>query len=166
MTQNAVIAGTFADLKTVKSRSVVQMVIEVPIERGEQVVQMFGFPQPGAEIAVAVARLATEQPKSSTPTTGRKWDELRPSQQAGIACADPEFWQFLTEVGPRDLNIANDKAAADEVRFRCDVSSRRYLDTDEDAASRWNVLHGEFRKWRADRMGQEQAEAQAAYARR
>jgi hypothetical protein len=57
MTDLAAIQGTFADFKTVKSRSVVQIVIEIPIEAGKRAIDILGFPQPGAEIPVALARL-------------------------------------------------------------------------------------------------------------
>lgn len=161
MTANAVIAGTFADLRSVKSRSVVILHIEVPIERAADVVAMFGYPQPGEEVSVAVARLVqpvAEQPPAQA-TERRKWDELRPSQQAGIACNEPEFWEFLTEVHDNFTSDANKAAAF--VRWKCGVRSRSEFDTDEAAASRWNTLHGEYLRWRADRVGQEQAEAQA-----
>ncbi len=54
---DAVIQGTFADMKTVKTRKTLQIVLEVPIEMGEQVVRAFGFPDPSKEVNVAIARL-------------------------------------------------------------------------------------------------------------
>ncbi len=55
--RNAVIEGSYADFKLVKTRGVAQLVIEIPIERAAEAVAMFGIPQPGQEIAVAIARL-------------------------------------------------------------------------------------------------------------
>lgn len=173
MTANAIVAGTFADMRSVKSRSVVVLMIEVPIERANDVVAMFGFPQPGAEVPVAVARLVMEQPKVEPPKAAPKpadertpWDALPKVQQAAIVCNDPEFWEWLHAQCPSARKIdANE--AAEYVRFRCEVLSRKELDTDEAAATRWNELHGEFKRWRSDRVGQEQAEAQAReYGRR
>ena len=113
--------------------------------------------------APAVSENRPETPTGSR-TPGRSWDELSYAQQAGIACADPEFWGFCTEVHDNFTQDA-DKAAA-FVRWHCDVKSRADLDKDEGAAERWRVLHGEFRRWKADRTGQDQAEAQArAYVR-
>ena len=40
------IKGTYADFKTVKSRSVVQMVIEIPIEQSTELVSKCGIPIP------------------------------------------------------------------------------------------------------------------------
>lgn len=51
------IAGSYADLKIIRTRQVVQMIVEVPIEEGERLIQVFGLPAPGTEIRVAVARL-------------------------------------------------------------------------------------------------------------
>lgn len=57
MSDNAVITGMFADLKTIKTRSSIQIVIEVPVEYGKRVIDVLGFPQPGAEVPVVIARL-------------------------------------------------------------------------------------------------------------
>lgn len=65
MTANAIVSGTFSDFKLVKTRSVAQLVIEIPIERAADAVAIFGIPQPGQEIAVAVARLI-ESPAHAT----------------------------------------------------------------------------------------------------
>lgn len=57
MTANAIMHASYSDLKLIKSRSVCQIVLEIPIERAAAAVEMFGVPIPGQEIAVAVARL-------------------------------------------------------------------------------------------------------------
>jgi hypothetical protein len=152
MTANAVVAGTFADLRTVKSRSVVQMVIEIPIERGASVVEIFGFPQPGAEIAVAVARLVAEPVAPTAETTSvvdrsspppaparerTPWDAMKLSQQAAILCGDIGFQRWI--------KVEDKEAAAEFVRQHCGVPSRKDLDEHDEAASRWNRLAGMFR---------------------
>ena len=55
------ILGSYADLKIIKTRSVVQIVVEVPLERGKEVTDLFGLPQPNAEVHVVVARMDPEQ---------------------------------------------------------------------------------------------------------
>lgn len=178
MNQNAIVAGSFADIRTVKSRSVVVLHIEVPIERAAEVIDKFGFPQPGNEIPVAVARLVAEpspvpaQPEQSSKPVGRKWDDMTYAQQAGIACGEPEFWTFLEAkthniivdpedgpLGPIGEQRAGNRAAY-EVRDICKVKSRREFDTDEAAAERWRTLYGEYKRWRA---GQREAERQVAH---
>lgn len=68
---NAVVAGTYSDLKLIRTRSTVQMIIEMPIERAEELVQKFGIPQPGQEIHVAVARLQVPAPNARPQETER-----------------------------------------------------------------------------------------------
>lgn len=53
----AVIAGSFADYRLVKSRGCLQLVIEVPVEQQGAAFAALGYPLPGTEIPVAVARL-------------------------------------------------------------------------------------------------------------
>lgn len=142
MTQ-AVIQGTFADLKTVKTRSVVQMVVEVPIEQGEQIVRAFGFPQPGQEVNVAVARIVPgakpqEQAKPE-PTDGHKrFEDMPRPQQAGILCNDKSFMEWM---GAGDTNMA-----AAILRQRLGVQSRADLKTDTEAAGKWDALVIQFRQ--------------------
>lgn len=134
MTSNAIIAGTFADLKTVKTRSVVQMIVEVPIERGEEVVKMFGFPQPGSEVSVAVARLAEQKtPEPAKPR--QQWDNMPRAQQAGILCGEDGFRQFI--------GVVDEDQAVNWIYSRFGVSSRTELDTL--APEAWDQLVADYR---------------------
>lgn len=161
MTQ-AVIQGTFADLKTVKTRSVVQMVVEIPIEQGAEIVRAFGFPQPGQEVNVAVAKLqpnaqrrdqpqAQEEPKQEAGTgearTGtdhqqtdghKRFEDMPRPQQAGILCNDRAFMEWM---GAGDTNMA-----AAILRQRLGVQSRADLKTDTEAAQKWDALVIQFRQ--------------------
>lgn len=144
------IYGTFADLKSVKTRSVVQMVIEIPIEQAERVVSAFGFPQPGAEIAVAVARLDPEKAKAA-PTPPEKpkerFADKRLSVQAGIRCSDERFQRFISSQYEQWLRDSED--SADFVRRHCTVDSRKDLDDKRLTSSRerWTALNAEYEKW-------------------
>jgi len=146
----AAISGTFSDLKTVKSRSVVQLVIEVPIEQGAAVIEAFGFPQPGAEIHVAVARLvaapAVVEREPPTEKPRRKFDELPQSQQAGIRCSEGVFWRFLAEI--YGLKADSPETAAAAVRKICGVESRADLDRVRPGeSSTWERLNARFVVW-------------------
>lgn len=55
--EDAIIRGCYADIKTIKTRSTVQMVIELPVEQGAEIIRKFGFPNPGVEVPVVVALL-------------------------------------------------------------------------------------------------------------
>lgn len=134
MTDRAVIPGTFADLKIVKTRSVVQMVIEVPIEQGSQIIEAFGFPQPGAEIPVAVARLA-EQTKVKPPKRYSR------AQKAGILCNDPVFQKFLNSKTGYAEHEVGAKAGVYDI---CGIKSRRELDQAGRTGDIWDRLVAEF----------------------
>ena len=138
MTQ-AVIQGTFADLKTVKTRSVVQMVVEVPIEQGEQIVRAFGFPQPGREVSVAVARIKMQEQATPEQADGHKrFEDIPRPQQAGILCHDKAFVKWL---GAGDAN-----GAAAILRQRLGVESRADLKENTEAARKWDALVIQFRQ--------------------
>ena len=150
MPDHAAIQGTFADFKLIKSRSVLQIVVEVPIEHGEAVIKAFGVPQPGHEIPVAVARLvegkAEKQkaaPKAIEP--GRRWSELPRAQQAGIRCGEVGFQKFLSERFSCRVNSAED--AAGMVRWHCGVDGRSMLDIDAKAATFWDCLDSDYDLW-------------------
>lgn len=97
---------------------------------------------------------------AAEPATKPKkhWDELKPSQQAGMACRDASFrewtqdvmaspehrWDgaeycdsFMSEEGTKDW-------PACYVRWYCGVTSRSELDTNPEAAKRWRELHSMF----------------------
>jgi hypothetical protein len=145
----AAISGTFSDLKTVKSRSVVQLVIEVPIEQGAAVIEAFGFPQPGAEIHVAVARLVAasttieHQPKDEKPR--RKFSDMPRWQQSGIRCNEPAFWKWL--IDRHNFGVDTPQEAAEAVREICGVFSRAELDSQPTAGERWDRMEAEFDIW-------------------
>ncbi len=144
MTDPAIILGTFADFKTVKTRSVVQIIVEVPIERGKQVVEAFGFPQPGAEIPVAVTRFVEDavpvQPEPEKPTRpGRPFADMPPSQQAGMLCTDKEFQKWAAPQSPTE------DYARLVILHTCRIDSRRELDCSDAAHGRWDTMLAQFR---------------------
>jgi hypothetical protein len=57
----AAFQGSYADLKFIKSRSVAQVVVELPIEEAAAFVAAFGAPVPGSECPVALARIHPEK---------------------------------------------------------------------------------------------------------
>lgn len=173
MDKPAAIAGTFADLKSVKTRSVVQLVIEVPIEQAEAVIRAFGYPQPGHEIPVAVARLldipvaqlaersavgrviqpTVAEVEGSKPPgeakSKRHWSTLSFAEQSGIRCAEPAFWRYLSEVLSKH-SISNDIEAARFVRHWCGVESRSELKPLTPAGKAWTDLDRQFDLWMKD----------------
>jgi len=163
MTAPRAIDGDFADVRSVKTRSCIQMIIEIPIERGEELIRMFGFPQPGNPVRVAVARLQTNlkevTPDTSTiPNAGsfpghkngagekRDWSSLSPAQQAGIRCNEPAFHLFLRDDGASQCDSA--EKAAEYVRFATGVRSRSDIGQSNEAIQKWNELEAKYQAWR------------------
>lgn len=74
--------------------------------------------------------------------------DLPMPQQAGILCNDPQFQEFagLRCMGP-GVQLSP-SASAEYLRNVCQVGSRRDLETDSDAATRFDALRTDFDAWR------------------
>lgn len=135
--------GTFADFKLIKTRSVVQIVIEMPIEKAQAVVAAFGLPTPGEEIPVGVARLLPNPVIEHDMKPARRFGEMPRAQQAGIRCSEPAFWRFLADTTGEPICDADEAATA--VREICKVRSRAELDGR--ASADWDDLSDQFSMW-------------------
>ena len=94
MTDEAILQGTYHDLKLVRTRGVAQIIIEIPLEAAPAFVNAFGVPNPSEEIWVAVARLQGD----SKPHSVKQDDGPKPksyAQEAGILSNDKAFWRFV-----------------------------------------------------------------------
>lgn len=161
----AIIRGVFVDLRTLPSRGIARVTVEIPIEAAnDALAKLGGFPLPSETRWVAVALLAPEtdepappsvpgpakqmpvEPAATAPSMtvgGRPWRDLKFAQQAGIMCSDSDFQAWLGV--PSDIDKASMAArAAAFVRQRCGVTSRAELDTDPDAAERWIKISHDF----------------------
>jgi hypothetical protein len=140
----AAISGTFADFRTIKSRAVVQLLIEVPIEQADAALRALGgVPQPHDPKWVAIARLDPKAAsKADEPKERKAWADLRPAEQAGIRCADPEFQRYLDR--EREWPTTNADEAADHVRGWCGIGSRAALNTNHRARVLWHQLDTEY----------------------
>lgn len=87
---NKIIQGTYSDYKIVKSRSVAQIIVEIPLETAESFVQMFGMPLPSKEKWVALAML-------NEKVINKNDDIAFAIQKCGILCKDKRFGKFLRE---------------------------------------------------------------------
>lgn len=160
---NAVVSGTYSDFKIVKTRSVFQMVIEGPIERAAEAVAMFGVPQPGQEIHVAVARLQVPAPSvarkpESAPVSGvnstgaapgrehkseaarERFKQLGEPEQmvarCALICKDSRFWKFA--------GVASEEQARAFVCSRLDIGRRRDLVANIPAQRQWKQIMTDF----------------------
>jgi hypothetical protein len=71
---------------------------------------------------------------------------------AGMLCADPEFWTFLTHQFSLEEACESDEGAAEVIREACEIESRSELDWHTEAADRFHsLIRGPWIKWRERR---------------
>ena len=160
MTTPRAFSGEYSDLKFIKTRSVVQMHVEFPIEEGAEIVKLFGAPLPGKPVRVAIARLNLKPELEVVPDNSsqersvdkngagekRDWSSLSPAQQAGIRCNEPAFHLFLRDQGDSQCDSA--EKAAEYVRFATGVRSRSDIGQSNEAIQKWNELEAKYQAWR------------------
>lgn len=167
-------SATYSDWKLIRTRAVVQIVLEVPVEQADHAYNVLGgMPNSSKEIWVGVARFKpgtevmpnTGEPQSAsskpdktvpaldstTPARARKsWHEMPPAQQAGILCADKSFQKFLGGYivdadGPiRQKQTIDEGFAAQAIRSLCKVRSRTEITRDN---SDWTKIVTNYRAW-------------------
>src|SRR6266581_3120392 len=110
--QPSAFKACYSDWKLIKTRGVVQVVMEVPLAEADAAYKVLGgMPDVSREQWFGVAALklaqtekeampnperskpidARPQPNSAPAGAKRDWKELQPQQQAGIRCAEPPF---------------------------------------------------------------------------
>lgn len=133
-----VLKATYADLKTVKTRSTCQLILELPIEALTDVVALLGAPVPGNEVWVAVARLreGTEaKPQEALPAPKK----ISLAQLAGILCNEPAFEKYAQTMGYDD--------PVDFVRHECGVESRAHIIENTPAGVLFRDLKASYEAW-------------------
>jgi hypothetical protein len=136
-----VIQGTYADFKVVKTRKVLQMIIEIPIERSDDFTKKFGLPDPSKEKWVAVAYLNDATPPQQDS------DASKVVQISGILCRTPKFGEFLNQKFNAKVDVSDPDSIANMLRTVCSVSSRADFATNLVAQKSFVDLHTEYRKW-------------------
>jgi hypothetical protein len=137
---DAAMQADYCDLKIIKTRKVIQVVLEIPQEAGNAFIAAFGLPRSDGNVPVAIARLDTRA-VAEKPKGGKL------AQRAGIVCQEPKFLTFLTE---RYRGVVyNLQNPADCLRNLCGVDTRAELDHREDAAKRFDGLMREYSAWQS-----------------
>lgn len=149
---DCVLAGTYADFKVVKTRSVVQMVIEVPIEQANEVTEKFGIPQPSQEVWVAVAKLEgrPNHLENKLIESKEKTPEQKAVSWAVMLCKEPEFWKFLNNKFANSgmIFIEEESQCADKLKDFLEIGSRSEIATNEDARNKFRELAREYGNWK------------------
>ena len=163
--------ATYSDWKVIKTRGVVQVVMEVPLSEADAAYQILGgMPDFSQErwFGVAPLKEVMPHPTKRSVQTGhnnappqpaepdrhsagakRDWRDLPPSAQASMLCDKVIFQMFLREKYPDDWHES--MADPDEcVRLICAVSSKAMLN---DGPHRviWHSLQSEYQTW--ERIG-------------
>ena len=133
-TLEAVFKASVHSFRTVPSRKVVQIVLEVPIEQQELIARIAQH-----NSWVAVARITAPAQKRSCAETGKSTTGL--AQRIGRMCNDADFQKFSK------TKTAEETAA--QVRRWCHVTSRKDIVGDRIAESLWDVLEASFNAWKA-----------------
>lgn len=156
MTTPSVIAGVYADLRQVKSRGVWQLVLDIPAEKVEGMVELFGMPRQDEPTWLAVARLkvspgsvravhgvaAEGNPPPPSTVPGESKRERTLPEKVGMRCADPAFQVWIErQTGRADIG---EMEAAAWVRKECVVESRKAILPGTEAAALWLALETRF----------------------
>lgn len=169
MTQAAAFRATYSDFKLIKTRGVVSISFEVPLEQVDLAYQVLGgMPDVSAErwFGIAAIKLGGEPAHSprppveaagpSTPPEDRPHRPRKPvaaekrlANEAGRMCADQAFRAFLISETPGVAVLGfGEPEAALLVRTICAVCSRAEIVPGSEAAERWIDLRGRFEAWK------------------
>ena len=136
-----IIQGTYADFKIVKTRSVAQFVVEIPLEQADAAIQMFGLPKASVEQWVAIAALREQ-------AVVKNQEGAEAIKLAGMLCNNPEFGVFLRdEMSMPEVNPTDNESVAQALRTTLGIKSRTEFHADDDARLAFNRLKGEYDKW-------------------
>ena len=134
----------------VKTRKVLVLSFEVPLEAQETVQAALGTPMPDAETWVAIARLRQggAEPVSEPGPPAIEHQPEPPirrskslAQIAGILCATGSFQKFA--------GASNEQEAADYIRGHCGVASRAEIDSSENATRIFKDIKSDYDFWMA-----------------
>ena len=138
---NRIMKGTYSDYKLIKTRGVISVSVEFPIEQAEEFVRMFGMPKPDTEKWVAIAGLNEE-------VIHRNEDVVRTIQQAGMLCKEINFGRFLkNQKNMLDVIPEKEDTIAKGLRAILGIQSRTDFHNDNNALIAFNRLKSEYETW-------------------
>lgn len=167
----SVIQATFSDWRTVKSRKILQLVFEIPLEQQAEALTMLGAPMPDRETWCAIALLRdpgtvreSRRPEEASPATPEppagannqravmakehyaSLDNMeRAVADAGMLASDPAFQEWIGRHrgwrGPPPIDAA---VAAALIRNECNIISRSELATSKSAYDAFQRLRTTF----------------------
>jgi hypothetical protein len=157
MTDKAVVRASYSDYRRVRSRKVLQLVFEVPLELEAETFKRIGYPG-GNEDWFALARLqevaegvaaqpspsatgAGEVSSRASPVSRRPVADMAIGSQIALACHTEMFQQWIRiEYG---VPIHDEQAAEEWVLHMAGGAERK---RDVDPAF-WSMIHDRFEMW-------------------
>ena len=110
------------------------MIIEVPLEKAEHVINIFGVPKPNEEKWVAVAHMRTEPIQTNARAS-------KAIQQAGILGKDVAFGTWLRDSrGMSEVNPSDSQTIENAIRSLIGVRSRADMRTNDQSLKMWEAL--------------------------
>lgn len=143
----AAFSASYADWRLIKGRKVIQIVMEVPLEKADEAYAVLGGMPNAAEPAwFGIAKLKADAEVAAEKVARPKLPpEKRLTQRVAICCADPMFARFIDRV---HAPCRTSEEAAAFVRQYCGVSSRSEIVPGSAASITWDLLHSHFVIWR------------------
>jgi hypothetical protein len=142
------IRATYADIRTVRTRKVYQIVFEGPIEEMGRAMELFGPPMPDAEVWAGIARLKSPTQIDAPPETVE--DKSTPprtlAQVAAFLGTRQTFRRFLME-RRGEKGFCTEHDAKHFIYEICGITSRTDLNTNEIAARKFSDLRADYRNW-------------------
>lgn len=155
MADEAIIEAEYVEWKMVKTRSSLQLIFEVPLEKQELVMRALGVPLPNVSTPVAIARLVPASERSNVvqiedhrPADDDETPPRPLSQIAAMLCGVGSFQQFIYEKSDGWDHRPTKEEAADWLRSNCGVKSRTELNSNPDAARRFKEIRSGYEAWR------------------
>lgn len=163
MTTPNAFKAVYSDWKLIRTRKVVQIVFETPLEHSDVAYRVLGgMPDPGQSAWFGIAPLnetakggdahasRDEHPRLDPaprlqPPQAEGGARKSPAQVAGYLCTLPSFWKFLREACKRD--VWNEEAAAKALRDMCFVDTRADIGLDDFSRTVWTNLRADFTAW-------------------
>jgi hypothetical protein len=154
----AAISATFSEWRMVKSRKVLQLVFELPLEKQGEVLAVLGVPLPDAESWVAIAPLnlgkeapARDERRARASELGKARYRASPEmEQALIRAArlpkDERFQRWVAQKNGRAPEIhAMEFVAADYIRSSCcRGESRKLIAEDRECFDRFIAMESSY----------------------
>ena len=136
---NQPVQGVYVDAKFIKSRKVLQVVVELPIEKGSAFFDKFGVPNNHEnERWIELSDLGRHGALPGDEEGNKA------VQQAGILCKDPEFGRFLAYSLNATINENNPDEVATLLRDITGVKSRTEYRHDKDCRRAFHNLVSQF----------------------